>query len=399
MAGALRRVKLALPASGAAAIMMGMAANLTNKLDGIEEVLLMGPGPSSVAPEVYAALARPTLGHLDPYFIEIMDEIKGLLRRVMNTANELTLPASGTGSAGMEAALVNLVEPGDPVLILINGVFGTRMREIAARLGARVDVMEFEWGTPVVPGQVAERLRGGRYKLVALVHAETSTGVLNPAAEIGALLKGGDALFVLDTVTSLGGLKVEADAWGVDALYSGSQKCLSCPPGLAPVSFSPRAVERILKRNTKVPNWYLDMSLIAKYWEGEKRAYHHTAPINMLYGLYQALLLAFQEGLEAVYRRHLRVHEQLAAGVGELGLSLLVAPPARLPMLNAVRVPEGVDEAGVRTRLRSEFKIEIGAGLGPLAGKIWRIGLMGHTAREENVDRLLEALRAILGKR
>ena len=399
MAGALRRVKLALPASGAAAIMMRMAANLTNKLDGIEEVLLMGPGPSSVAPEVYAALARPTLGHLDPYFIEIMDEIKGLLRRVMNTANELTLPASGTGSAGMEAALVNLVEPGDPVLILINGVFGTRMREIAARLGARVDVMEFEWGAPVVPGQVAERLRGGRYKLVALVHAETSTGVLNPAAEIGALLKGGDILFVLDTVTSLGGLKVEADAWGVDALYSGSQKCLSCPPGLAPVSFSPRAVERILKRNTKVPNWYLDMSLIAKYWEGEKRAYHHTAPINMLYGLYQALLLAFQEGLEAVYRRHLRVHEQLAAGVGELGLSLLVAPPARLPMLNAVRVPEGVDEAGVRTRLRSEFKIEIGAGLGPLAGKIWRIGLMGHTAREENVDRLLEALRAILGKR
>jgi len=379
--------------------MMGMAANLTNKLDGIEEVLLMGPGPSSVAPEVYAALARPTLGHLDPYFIEIMDEIKGLLRRVMNTANELTLPASGTGSAGMEAALVNLVEPGDPVLILINGVFGTRMREIASRLGARVDVMEFEWGTPVVPGQVAERLRSGRYKLVALVHAETSTGVLNPAAEIGALLKGGDVLFVLDTVTSLGGLKVEADAWGVDALYSGSQKCLSCPPGLAPVSFSPRAVERILKRNTKVPNWYLDMSLIAKYWEGEKRAYHHTAPINMLYGLYQALLLAFQEGLEAVYRRHLRVHEQLAAGLGELGLSLLVAPTARLPMLNAVRVPEGVDEAEVRTRLRSEFKIEIGAGLGPLAGKIWRIGLMGHTARKENVDRLLEALRAILGKR
>jgi alanine-glyoxylate transaminase/serine-glyoxylate transaminase/serine-pyruvate transaminase len=387
----------ALPASLFRVYNAPMASN--NKLNGIEEILLMGPGPSSVSPAVYAALARPTLGHLDPYFIQIMDEIKTLLRRLMNTGNELTLPVSGTGSAGMEAVLVNLIEPGDPVLVLINGVFGTRMREIAARLGARVEALEFEWGTPVVPAQVAERTQGGGFKLVSLVHAETSTGVLNPAAEIGKLLKGSDTLFVLDTVTSLGGLKVEADAWGVDALYSGSQKCLSCPPGLAPVSFSPRAVQGILSRKTRVPNWYLDMSLIAKYWEGQKRAYHHTAPINMLYGLYQALLLAFDEGLEALYGRHLRAHRYLAAGLEQLGLSLLVAPSARLPMLNAVRVPEGVDEAAVRSRLRSEFKIEIGAGLGPLAGKIWRIGLMGHTAREENVDRLLRALGTILGRR
>ena len=376
-----------------------MDTHTKNRLDGMEEILLMGPGPSCVSPEVYRALARPTLGHLDPYFIEIMDEIKVLLRRLMNTGNELTLPVSGTGSAGMEACLVNLIEPGDPVLILINGVFGTRMREIATRLGARVEALEFEWGTPVIPSRVAERLRGERYTLVAMVHAETSTGVLNPAAEIGTLLRGGDSLYVLDTVTSLGGLEVLADAWGVDALYSGSQKCLSCPPGLAPASFSPRALKRIRKRSAKVPNWYLDMSLIASYWEGEKRAYHHTAPINMLYGLYQALVLVFDEGLEAVYARHRRAHERLAEGLEALGLSLSVAPASRLPMLNAVQVPEGVDEAQVRSRLRGEFRIEVGAGLGPLAGKIWRIGLMGHTAREENVDRLLEALRTILGKR
>jgi alanine-glyoxylate transaminase/serine-glyoxylate transaminase/serine-pyruvate transaminase len=373
-----------------------MASKTDNLLDGIEEILLMGPGPSSVAPEVYAALARPTLGHLDPYFIRIMDEIKLLLRRLMNTANELTFPVSGTGSAGMEACLVNLIEPGDPVLVLVNGVFGTRMREIASRLGAEVDVLEFEWGTPVVAARVAERLESKPYKLVSLVHAETSTGVLNPAGEIGRLLRDREILFLLDTVTSLGGLPVQADSWGVDALYSGSQKCLSCPPGLAPVSFSPRAVERIMGRKSKVPNWYLDMSLIAKYWEGERRAYHHTAPINMLYALYQALVLAFAEGLEAVYARHRRAHEQLVSGLESLGLSLLVEPACRLPMLNAVRVPEGVDEAAVRSRLREEFKIEIGAGLGPLAGKIWRVGLMGHTAREENVERLLAALRRSL---
>lgn len=374
-----------------------MARN-QDKLEGIEEVLLMGPGPSSVAPEVYAALARPTLGHLDPYFIEIMDEIKLMLRRLMNTDNELTLPVSGTGSAGMEACLVNLIEPGDSVLVLINGVFGTRMREIATRLGARVDALEFEWGRPVDPQAVAEKMRSSRYKLVALVHAETSTGVLNPAAEVGRLLRGSDTLYLLDAVTSLGGLPVEADAWGVDALYSGSQKCLSCPPGLAPVSFSARAMDRIRKRSAKVPNWYLDMSLIAGYWEGQKRAYHHTAPINMLYALYEALRLAFAEGLDDVHARHRRAHERLAAGLPKLGLSFLVEPPSRLPMLNAVTVPEGVDEAAVRSRLRSEFKIEIGAGLGPLAGKIWRIGLMGHTARQENVDRLLEALDRTLGR-
>jgi alanine-glyoxylate transaminase/serine-glyoxylate transaminase/serine-pyruvate transaminase len=284
------------------------------------------------------------------------------------------------------------------VLILINGVFGTRMREIAARLGAQVDALEFQWGTPVDPQEVADKLRSTRYRLLALVHAETSTGVLNPAVEVGGLLRGSDTLYLLDTVTSLGGLPVEADAWGVDALYSCSQKCLSCPPGLAPASFSARAMDRIRGRKSKVPNWYLDMSLLAGYWEGQKRVYHHTAPINMLYALYEALRRADTVGLEAVHARHRRAHERLAAGLPKLDLSFLVEPPSRLPMLNAVTVPEGVDEAAVRSRLRKEFRIEIGAGLGPLAGKIWRIGLMGHTAREENVDRLLEALGRSLAK-
>jgi alanine-glyoxylate transaminase/serine-glyoxylate transaminase/serine-pyruvate transaminase len=370
---------------------------MENLLDQIEEVLLMGPGPSCTAPQVYQALARPTLGHLDPYFIRIMDGIKASLKELMHTGNEVTFPVSGTGSAGMEACLVNLIEPGDQVLILVNGVFGTRLREIASRLGAQVDALEFEWGTPVVPEAVGKRLKEKSCKLLAMVHAETSTGVRNPAAEIGELLKGSDTLYVLDTVTSLGGIEVAVDAWGVDALYSCSQKCLSCPPGLAPVSFSPRAVETIRGRKSKVPNWYLDISLITSYWEGRKRAYHHTAPINMLYGLYQALLLVLEEGLETAFARHRRVHEELVRGLEALGVRLIVQPPYRLPMLNAVRVPEGIDDAEGRSRLRSEFKIEVGAGLGPLAGKIWRIGLMGYTARSENVQRLLAALKQMLG--
>jgi alanine-glyoxylate transaminase/serine-glyoxylate transaminase/serine-pyruvate transaminase len=371
---------------------------MENLLDKIDEVLLMGPGPSSVPPEVYRALACTTIGHLDPYFIRIMDGIKARLQEILCTRNELTFPVSGTGSAGMEACLVNLIQPGDRVLILINGVFGTRMREISTRLGAKVDALEFEWGTPVLPDLVQKRLKGEHYKLVAMVHAETSTGVRNPAAEVGSLLHGRDTLYVLDTVTSLGGIDVNVDAWGVDALYSGSQKCLSCPPGLAPVSFSPRAQQVIRERKTKVPNWYLDMGLIMSYWEGQKRAYHHTAPINMLYGLYQALQLVLEEGLPAVFARHRRVHEELVAGLQALDMNLIVEPPYRLPMLNAVSVPMGLDDAQGRSRLRDEFKIEIGAGLGPLAGKIWRIGLMGHTARSQNVQRLLAALRKMLGR-
>jgi alanine-glyoxylate transaminase/serine-glyoxylate transaminase/serine-pyruvate transaminase len=369
---------------------------MKNLLDGIEDVLLMGPGPSSVYPEVYRALNRRTLGYMDSYFIQIMDQIKALLQRLMKTRNGMTFPVSGTGMAGMETCLVNLLEAGDAILILINGVFGTRMREIATRLGAEVEVLEFEWGTPVRPEAVEKLLREKAYKLVAMVHAETSTGVRNPAAEVGRLLKSSESLYLLDAVTSLGGIEVDVDGWGVDALYSGSQKCLSCPPGLAPVTFSDKAVKAIASRKSKTPSFYLDVDLIGKYWGGEKRSYHHTAPMNMLYGLYQSLLLVMEEGMEKVFARHLKVHERLVKGLGEFGLELLVDKSSRLPMLNAVKIPERVEDAAVRSALRGKHKIEIGAGLGPLAGKIWRIGVMGHTAREENVERLMSAFRDVL---
>ena len=366
---------------------------MENLLDGIEEVLLMGPGPSCVSDEVYKALSKKTLGHLDPYFIKIMDAVKGQLQELLQTENRLTIPLSGTGSAGMEALFVNLVEPGDRVLILKNGVFGMRMAEVAGRLGAVVDVLEFEWGTPVDVEVVKQQLAEKEYHLLAVVHAETSTGVCNPVADIGRLVTALPCLYLVDAVTSLGGIEVAQDTWHIDALYSGTQKCLSCPPGLAPLSFSEAAVKKLMNRQNKVPNWYLDLSLIINYWEGESRAYHHTAPINMLYALYQALWLILDEGPEKVYQRHQECHEQLVTGLEELGLEMLVDRYCRLPMLNAVKVPQGIDEAGLRRRLLKEYKIEIGAGLGPLAGKIWRIGLMGHTARPANVERLLKALR------
>jgi alanine-glyoxylate transaminase/serine-glyoxylate transaminase/serine-pyruvate transaminase len=363
---------------------------------GIEEILLMGPGPSCVPESVYEALSKKTLGHLDPYFLKIVDAIKEQLQTLLNTSNRLTLPISGTGSAGMETCFVNLVEPGDAVLILKNGVFGMRMQDVASRLGADVDVLEWDWGTPVIVGDVQQQLAQKSYKIVAVVHAETSTGVCNPVAQIGELVKDTESLFLVDTVTSLGGIPVEMDAWGIDALYSGTQKCLSCPPGLAPVSFSDNAVQALQNRKTNVPNWYLDLSMIINYWEGQKRMYHHTAPINMLYGLYQALFVILEEGLSAVFQRHADNHTALVKGLEELGLKMLVEPKSRLPMLNAVCVPDGVDEAAVRTALRTDHTIEIGAGLGPLAGKIWRIGLMGHTARPENVARFLSALKTVL---
>jgi alanine-glyoxylate transaminase / serine-glyoxylate transaminase / serine-pyruvate transaminase len=369
---------------------------MPNRLDTIEPTLLMGPGPSCVYPEVYQALARPTLGHLDPAFIAIMDDTKALLQQVMRTRNPVTLPLSGTGSAGMEAAFVNLVEPGDRVLVLVNGVFGQRMVDVATRLRAEVDALEFAWGTPVVVDDVRRKLAEREYGIVAVVHAETSTGVENPVAQIGELVRPTGALYLVDSVTGLGGVPVEVDGWGVDAFYSGTQKCLSCPPGLAPFSLSERAVAKLRARRSKVPNWYLDVSMIINYWEGAKRAYHHTAPVNMIYGLYQALLCITEEGLENVFARHRAAHRQLAAGLEALGLELLVRPECRLPMLNAVKVPAGVDEARVRTRLLTEHRIEIGAGLGPLAGKIWRVGLMGHTARPENVERFLGALAAVI---
>jgi len=369
---------------------------MNSKLDGIEDVLLMGPGPSQVPQEVYNALSKKTLGHMDSYFIGIMEEVKLMLRQLFKTCNSLTVPISGTGSAGMEACFVNLLEPGDRVLVLVNGVFGKRMKEVAERLGADVKAIEFKWGTPVIIDLVAEELKKRFYKVLTMVHAETSTGVKNPAAEIGEIVKDRDTLYLLDTVTSLGGMEVEIDAWGVDAAYSASQKCLSCPPGLAPVSFSEQAVKAIHNRKTKVPNWYLDMGMILKYWEGNERIYHHTAPINMLYALYQSLLLVLEEGLEQVYLRHNDNHQRLVEGLNSISLQMVVEPKYQLPMLNSVYIPEGVDDVCIRSALRNYHKIEVGGGLGTLAGKILRIGLMGHTARLENVERFISALRSVI---
>jgi alanine-glyoxylate transaminase / serine-glyoxylate transaminase / serine-pyruvate transaminase len=365
-------------------------------LDSLPTILLMGPGPSCVADPVYAALAQPTIGHMDLLFIDIMNEIKVLLQRLLNTQNRLTVPMSGTGSSGMETCFVNLVEKGDRVLILINGVFGMRMKDVATRLGAQVDALEFEWGTPVLMPEVERALAAKKYSIVAVVHAETSTGVRNPVDEISALVKKNGALYLVDTVTSLGGIEVRMDEWNIDVLYSGTQKCLSCPPGLSPVSFSERAIDKLNRRKSAVPNWYLDLSMIMKYWEGNTRVYHHTAPVNMLYGLHAALSLILAEGTDKVFARHLENHLLLVKGLADLGLEMLVKEPYRLPMLNAVKIPEGADDIMVRNILRIKYEIEIGGGLGPLAGKVWRIGLMGHTARRENVIRLLTAMKSIL---
>lgn len=371
---------------------------MSNLLDGIKPVLLMGPGPSCVPNEVYAALTKPTLGHLDPYFIKIMDAVKEKLQAVMKTKNRFTFAISGTGSAGMETCFVNLVEPGDRVLVINNGVFASRMKEVAERLGAKVDTVEFAWGTPVLVEKVAEKLKDGPYAIVAMVHAETSTGMRNPAEEVGKLVKDHGALFLLDCVTSLGCIPVEIDAWGVDAMYSCSQKGLSCPPGLAPVSFSQRAVDKLQSRKTKVPNWYLDMTLLDKYWAGSPRQYHHTMSSNLIYALYAGLDLLLTEGLENAFARHRAMQQKLGDGLAKFGITFLAAPEYRLPEVNAVTIPEGVDDAAVRSRLLNEFQIEIGSGLGPLAGKIWRIGLLGHAARPENVDKLLKALEVCLKK-
>ena len=366
-----------------------------NLLNGIRETLLMGPGPSLVRETVYEALGKPTLGHLDPYYIEIMDMIKEQLQTVFETKNRITYSISGTGMAGMETCFVNLVEPGDKVLVLINGYFGIRMKELAERMGAEVTTVEFEWGTPVDVGTVASELEKGDFKIVALVHGETSTGVRNPAEEIGKLVKKAGALYLVDAVTTFGGLRVPLDAWNIDAVYSGSQKCLSCPPGLSPVSFSDRAFQVVSARKGKVPSFYLDIGLLVGYWEGEKRSYHHTASSNLNYALYQALYDLIEEGREKAYARHEEAHRYLVSKLQKLGLSMFVAEGSRLPMLNSVVCPDGVDEAQIRKKLLEDYHIEIGAGLGPLAGKIWRIGLMGHTARKENVDRLITALQEL----
>jgi len=358
--------------------------------------LLMGPGPSNAAPSVLKALAAPVLGHLDPAFVKMMEEIKSMLRDVFQTKNEMTFPVSGTGSAGMEFCFVNLIEPGDEVLIGVNGVFGTRMVDVAGRCGAKVIKVEAPWGNAIDPQQVADALKQNRPKLVAIVHAETSTGALTPVEEISRLAKEAGALFVLDTVTSLAGCPVNIDEWGVDAVYSGTQKCLSCPPGLAPVSFNARAVQVAAKRKTKVQSWYLDINLLGSYW-GQDRVYHHTAPISMNYGLHEALRLVLQEGLEERWKRHQKNHLALKEGLHALGLSIASQEGHQLWQLNAVTVPAGVDEAKVRQRLLNDFSIEIGAGLGPLKGKIWRVGLMGETSTAENVALFLSGLKTCLG--
>jgi alanine-glyoxylate transaminase/serine-glyoxylate transaminase/serine-pyruvate transaminase len=369
---------------------------MNNLLDSLDKVLLMGPGPSTISPKVYEALGKQTLGHMDPQFFALMDEIKEGLRRVMRTKNAATVAISGTGTAGMETTLVNLIEPGDSMLVIINGYFAARLAEMSARLGAVVDKVEFPWGGPVDVETVKARLSAKPYGIVGMVHGETSTGVRNPIREVGALVKNSGAYFIVDAVTSLGGLEILPDDWSIDALYSCSQKCIGCPSGLSPVTFSGRAIKKINDRKNKVPNFYLDMTLLMKYWDGAPRAYHHTAPANMYFGLYQALLLIQEEGIEAVCRRHKDAHEYLVAGLEKMGLSMLVDPPHRLPMLNTVRIPAGTDDAAVRKELRTVHKIEISAGLGELGGKIWRIGLMGYTAKRENVDTLLEALKGIL---
>lgn len=358
--------------------------------------LLLGPGPSNVHPRVLAALAEPLLGHLDPAFLALADEVQDRLRRWLGTANRLTIPLSSTGSGGMEACFANLVEPGDAVLVGVAGVFGERMCEVARRQHARVVRVDAEWGRALDEAAMADAIERERPALVAFVHAETSTGVRQPVERIAAAARAAGALLVLDCVTSLGGLPVALDAWGVDAAYSATQKCLSCPPGLAPASFSERALVRVARRREPVPSWYFDLGLLGAYY-GEGRVYHHTAPVGMIAGLAEGLRVLDEEGAEARFARHARAADRLLAGLERLGFEPLVAASQRLPMLSAVRLPERVlraGEAALRRRLLDRHGIEVGGGLGKLAGSIWRIGLMGENARPEPVDRLLGALEA-----
>jgi alanine-glyoxylate transaminase / serine-glyoxylate transaminase / serine-pyruvate transaminase len=357
--------------------------------------LLLGPGPCNVHPRVLTAMATPLVGHLDPAFLEILNETQEMLRNVFRTKNALTFPVSGTGMSGMEACVVNLIEPGDRTLICINGVFGQRMVDVAQRAGATVTTLERPMGEVFDLGQIRDAVRKLRPKVVGIVHAETSTGAWQPIAGLGDICRETDALLLLDTVTSLAGIPVEIDAWGVDAVYSGTQKCLSCPPGLAPVSFSPRAVEVIQRRKSKVQSWYLDMNMVMRYW-GEERFYHHTAPITMIYALREALRLVLEEGLEARWARHLRNHQALKAGLAALGIRYAAVEGHQLPQLNAVLIPPGADDAATRARLLQEFGIEIGGGLGEFKGKAWRIGLMGYNARLDNVLLFLSALERCL---
>ena len=360
---------------------------------------LMGPGPSDVHPRVLAAMAQPTIGHLDPNFIALMDDIKALLREAFQTGNSLTLPVSAPGSAAMEAAFANLLEPGDKAVICINGVFGTRMAENVRRMGGDLVTVEDDWGQQVDPQKLRDALaQHPDAKLVGFVHAETSTGVCSDAQTLCAIAKEAGCLTIVDSVTGLAGVELRVDDWQIDVCYSGSQKCLSCPPGISLMTYSDAAAARVKARNTPVQSWFLDLSLLMAYWEGEgARTYHHTAPVNAMYGLHEALLMLHEEGLEASWQRHRDMHELLVAGLQELGLTFAVDARYRLPQLNVVQAPAGVDEGAVRKQLLDTYNLEIGAGLGVYAGKYWRIGLMGYAARRENVTLCVNALADCLG--
>ncbi|MEO8342992.1 MAG: alanine--glyoxylate aminotransferase family protein [Gallionella sp.] len=362
--------------------------------------ILMGPGPSDVSPRVLEALSRPTIGHLDPVFVSMMDEMKVLLKYAFQTENELTMPVSAPGSAGMETCFVNLVEPGDKVIVCQNGVFGGRMKENVERCGGIAVMVQDDWGRAVDAQKLEDALKANPdAKIVAFVHAETSTGALSDAKTLVALAHKHNCLAIVDAVTSLGGVALKVDEWGIDAIYSGTQKCLSCTPGLSPVSFSPRALEKIKNRKTKVQSWFMDLNLVMGYWgAATKRAYHHTAPINALYGLHEALVILQEEGLEKSWARHQKNHLALRAGLEAMGLKFVVPEKERLPQLNAISVPEGVDEAAVRTVLLNDYQLEIGSGLGAMAGKVWRIGLMGYASNPRNVLLCLGALDDVLGR-
>jgi alanine-glyoxylate transaminase/serine-glyoxylate transaminase/serine-pyruvate transaminase len=357
----------------------------------------MGPGPSDIHPRVLQAIGKNTVGHLDPYYLELMDNTQDMLRALFQTENRMTFAVSATGSAGMEATVVNLIEPGDSMVVCVNGVFSMRMCDVAERAGASVAKVERPWGEVFTPDDLKDALASAKPKVVGIVMAETSTGAWQPIEEISQLVHDAGAMLLVDTVTALGGVPVEVDNWNIDAVYSGSQKCLSCPPGLAPVSFNERAMEVILSRKTKVQSWYLDVTMLANYW-GSDRVYHHTAPINMSYALYEALQIIQEEGLEHCFARHLLNHRALKAGLAALGMEYAAQEGHQLPMLNAVRIPEGVDDAKVRSDLLNRFGIEIGAGLGAFKGKVWRIGLMGYGSRAANVLLFLSALEQLLAE-